>query len=115
MKPVNKLILIAALVLASCGPSAEQKKLAEQTKPAIEAPAPAPATVIKFYKASDFGLYATGTVVGFEPPDEFVNSQLEAGKQVDLYIHIQDTTGYVRVIKINHETWQNLHTGDVLR
>lgn len=59
-----------------------------------------------FYKSEDFGLVATGNVIAFSPSLDYIDKKtIEDGQRLDIYIHIQDETGYVAVEPIEYDTW----------
>lgn len=121
------IILLSCLTLTSCGPSqfelegrkilgdslydatncsrleevVDSARQVQQSKPKV--------TPVKkearFYYATDFNL-VPGTVVDFSPNSEWISSNSEGGiVNEQIYIHIKDETGGVRVFPIDYKTW----------
>lgn len=131
------IILLSCLILISCGLSAEDKHRAEilfgdeadsvlrftptcnltrfldsvqqfqQKKPEVTSVK----KEIQFYYASDFNL-PTGKVVCFSPNSDWINDNSENGiVSEQIYIHIEDENGGIRVFPVDYKTWLALGSG----
>jgi hypothetical protein len=72
--------------------------------------------VVPYYRCYDFGLPA-GKVVGYSPSNDFIASlSIEEGMKLpDIFIHIRQDDGSVRVEKVTYQTWLKLGEGDILK
>lgn len=118
--------IAAGYLLSGCGPSAEEMAAREQvkqdsiaqatldavTKP-IATTTNADNTPAHTYNASDFNL-PVGIVVRWMPrtiPDDVDGDS----NFPEVYIHIKQADGIVRISRANWNIWQNLVTGDTLK
>ena len=114
-------LLLTTLVLTSCGPSREELMAREKMR-ADSLQALTTDTLVKvsdgkvgYYYASDFGL-VPGKVIRWMPnDDEVIEAGFERDDDYEVYIHILQSDGSVKVMKSTKYAWRNLYTGDVLR
>ncbi|MFA5152335.1 MAG: hypothetical protein WC554_07250 [Clostridia bacterium] len=93
----------------------QDKTIIEQKSISVAIPQQPQLKVIAHYRCFDFGL-PSGTVVRFSPSDDVLDalSEDEARKK-DIYIHILQDNGDIRVEKCTYETWIKLCIGDILK
>jgi hypothetical protein len=71
----------------------------------------------RYYYASDFDL-PPGKVVGFSPKDEMIdNFQSKGGDTPDeqIYIHILDKNGVIKVYECSYKAWLTIYEGSILK
>lgn len=123
-------IFVILISLTSCGPSAaEKKKMEEKRRDSLAAirDESTSSNVIaepnvnvshshgsKCYLASDFGL-VPGVIVRWAPSDETLNAVPEGQTYPDIWVHVLQPNGIVKIIKTDEVVWKNLYTGDTLK
>jgi hypothetical protein len=115
-------LLLATSVLTSCGPSREELEAREKFMSDSIQALGIDTTLVKvsdgkvgYYYASDFGL-VPGKVIRWMPnDDEVIEAGFERDDDYEVYIHILQSDGSVKVMKSTKYAWRNLYTGDVLR
>jgi hypothetical protein len=118
---ILSIIIVGIAIAVGLSMFAEQEKLDKEAKDKEDKAATVTVVqeqkprVIAYYRCFDFGLPA-GTVIRFSPSDNSLDalSEDEARKK-DIYIHIQQDDGSIRVEKCTYETWIKLCIGDILK
>lgn len=70
---------------------------------------------VRTYYASEFGIVATGTVVGFTLNNDAIESMFAMNKPTPFYMKVTQSDGTTTVVEGTHKLYYTLNEGDILK
>jgi predicted methyltransferase len=122
-KNMKRLILLASLVLTSCGPTDEMIRASKQAKEdSLQAAQFSSGSEViesnnskPYYNATELSL-PTGTVLAFAPDDETIQAKSENGIcSEQIYISILHDDGHISIHETTYKIWVNVYTKSILK